>query len=78
MCLSIDEFTEMFTGAPIRRHYPVVVRNANLDPASSPGIQSSSWAEVVKKTIEERDYDKEAEKTVVLYNITDSDDTTLL
>ena len=29
MCLSIDEFTEMFTGAPIRRHYPVIASFAS-------------------------------------------------
>ena len=49
------------------------VPNANLERASSPCIQSSSWAEVVKITIEERDYDKEAEKTVI-YSISNFDD----
>ena len=48
--------------------------NPNLKPVSSPSIQSSSWAEVVKKAKEERNYDKEAEKTVVKYYITDSDE----
>ena len=50
------------------------VPNAILEPVSSSGIQASSWAEVVKETIEERHYDKEAGNTVVMNNISDSDD----
>lgn len=33
---------------------------------------SSTWADVVKQTLDERDYDKQAEKTVVFYNIQDA------
>ena len=49
------------------------VLNAQLDPVSSLSIHSFSWAEVVKKTIQEQDYDKEAEQTIVILNITDFD-----
>ena len=41
-----------------------------IPETSEPGI----WAEVVKKSLDERDYDKSASETVVFYNIADHSD----
>ena len=50
------------------------VPNANLEPVLIPHMQSSSWAQVAGKTIEDSDYDEKTEKTIVIYNISESDD----
>ena len=41
-------------------------------PSSRDAMTPTSVSDVVKKSLDERDYDKKAEKTIVIYNLKDS------